>query len=426
MKPIAYLLLFPVLFLISCGSDQPDVKDDSTTTVNRDLFREGVDKLKRNGFLKDYSGAKLDSMVSLYRKDEVNGMKHLLAASGDLLHLTIGLNGRAPHEVYQAITDTIGLRFPDLKSAEVKWQYLPEFPGEKDTGWVLLQQKFGDAWYARKLYYFEDWPVDNFMYRMYNTMLADQGKDTRLFLAEYFTNAPDTGMRDDFMGDLDITQMGVMRLTKQQADTLLSIPELSLEPEQEFDVYTTAKVEEELQKLMATGLIDDKKWFDTVATDIRQNSIYKQEDMLDFFDRYFCSMMFDTLNPFNPYEEILMSLSMGSRGHFQPSGIGDEQVGQSEVHAVRFTFKGKVFERDYSQKNGVACPYILNMVNDALAEKNAGGSFYSVLTRDKVVMAVFIEDSKLEQVKKAGFFDVLEKGPPSELQIIYGEEPASF
>lgn len=425
-KKYAYLLLLPLTFLISCGPDDPVVNGDSTKTVERDFFREGIDKLKRNGFLKEYSGTKLDSLVAVHRVDSINGMKNLLAASGDLLAMDIRLNGRAPHEVYKTIVDTIGTRYPDLKPSEVKHQYIMEGPKKEDTGWVVLEQKLGNQSYSRMLYFFSDWPVDNFMYCTYNTYLADQNKDTRLYLAQYFTTTRDTGFGDDFLGDLDVDHMGIIRLTKQQADTLFTIPELALEPQPEFDVYKSAKVDEELQKLWSTGIFSNEKWFDTIATDVRRNTIYRQQDIIDFYDDYFATLLFDTLNPYNPYQDMLTSLEMKSQGFFDPSGTSDEVIGQTAVHAVRFTLKGKVYERDFQAQNGIESPYFIDFVNEALAEQNAGGSFYSVSLFNQTAMAIFIEDKKLEAVTKSGFFTTIEKGAPSELKIIYGDQPASF
>jgi hypothetical protein len=353
-------------------------------------------------------------------------MKRMLAASGDLLQIGIELNGRSPLDVYKAVVDTIGIKFPDLKPGEVKVKFLPNEPNGKDTGWVLLEQKFADKWYSRKLYYFEDWPVDNFMYCMYNTLLADQNKDTRLYLAQYFTNERDTGMVDDFLGDLDVSRMGIIRMTKQQADTLMSIPELALEPEQEFNAYTSSKVDEELKKLWSTGIFSNEKWFDTIANDVRWNTIYDQQGIIDFYDDYFATLMFDTLNPYNQYEEMLMSLETKSQGFFDPSGVGDERVGESPVHAVRFTLNGKVYEKDLQAQNGIESPYLLDMVNDALAEQGAKGAFYSVSLFNRVTIAIFIEDDNFDKVKNAGFFPVIEKGAPSELKIIYGDEPKVF
>lgn len=422
-----YLLLFPAVLFVSCGDDTNIGNGDSNTVAERDFFREGVDKLKRNGFLKNYSGASLDSLVEVHRKDSVNGMKYMLAASGDLLHIDLNCDNRTPMQVYEDAIDTIGKTYTDLKATAIKQKYLPNFPGDKDTGWVLLEQQLGGKWYSRKLYYFdEDWPVDNFMYCAYNTYLADHNKDTRLYLAQFFTNERDTGMVDDFLGDLDVERMGLMRLTVAQADTLLSIPELALEPQPEFDVYTSARVDEELQKLWSTGLFSNEKWFDTIAGDVRWNSIYRQQDIIDFYDEYFSTLLFDTLNPFNPYEDMLNSLSAKSRGYFKPSGVGDEALGESGVHAVRFTLNGKVYEKEFATQNGIQSPYMLDLVNDALAEQGAEGAFYSVSLFNQVAIAIFIEDDKIEEVNKAGFFKSIEKGAPSELKIIYGDPPKAF
>lgn len=425
MKRYAYLLLFPALFLFSCGNENPGSKNDTGVT-QRDVFREGVDKLKRNGFLAAYSGTQLDSLVAIYRADSINGLSNLLVASGDMLSIGIASNGRAPHEVYKAAIDTIGMKYPDLKASAVKHKYLPNYPRGKDTGWVLLEQQIGDKWYSRKLYYFKDWPVDNFLYCAYNTFLADQNQDTRLYLAQFFTTERDTGMVDDFLGDLNISRMGLMRLTKPQADSLLNIEGLALEPQPEFDVYRSAKVDEELQKLWSTGIFSNEKWFDTIATDVRHNSIYRQQDIIDFYDDYFATLMYDTLNPFNPYDEMLGALKMHSQGFFEPTGISDEPIGRSPVHAVRFILKGKVYEKDFQSQHGIQSPYLLDLVNDALAEQGVQGAFYSVSLFHMNAIAVFIEDNKLESVKKAGFFTTIEKGAPSELKIIYGDPPPAF
>jgi hypothetical protein len=426
MKRYVYLLLFPALFLISCGDDADTPGNDSNTVAQRDYFREGVDKLKRNGMLKNYSGAKLDSLVEVYRKDSLNGMQYLLVASGDMLHIDISAEGRTDMQAYTAAIDTIAMKWPDLTPTAVKQKYLPNFPGGKDTGWVLLEQQFGNQWYSRKLYVLEGWPVDNFMYRGYNTYLADQNKDTRLYLAQFFTNERDTGMVDDFLGNMDVTRMGLMRLTKQQADSLMDIPELALEPEQEFSVYSSAKVDEELQKLWSTGLFSNEKWFDTIAVDVRHNTIYKQQDIIDFYDEYFSTILFDTLNPFNPYEEMLTSLADKSRGFFKPNGLHDEAIGQTAVHGVRFSINGRIYEKDFEPKNGIQSPYFLDYVNEALADQKAAGAFYTVSYFNKVAIVIFIEDEEIDTVVKSGFFTSVEKGAPSELKIIYGDEPAKF
>lgn len=436
MRQYFYLLLLPLAFLYSCGNNTQVVNNDSTKNKPVDSFREGVLKLQRNGFLDKFKGKNMDSIIAVYRKDSINGMKQLLIDAGSMLHIDIGVDSnqvhgsRAPHDVYQVIVDSLSNRYADLKPSEIKHQYLPDMPGGKDTGWVLLSEKFGESWYTRKLYYFRDWPVDNFIYRLYNTMLADSGSDTRLYLTQFFLDRPDTGFYDDFMDNLDVTRMGVMRLTKTQADTIMSIPQLETEPENEFSVYTTKEVEQAIDQFRLTGLITsyNQKWYnDTVCQEIRWNSIYKKEDFLDFVDRLFCRPMdFDTVNIFNPYEEILMTMQDGSRGYFNPDGMNDQSVGQSNVRTVRFSLKGKIYEKEFTTKNGIVSPFIVTMVNDALEEQHVDGAFYSVMTRDKVALMIFLKNSEVDQVMKSGFFDAVEKGPPSELQIIYGAEPQAF
>jgi hypothetical protein len=426
MKRYVYLFSFSALFLFSCGNDNPEVNTDSDTVVQHDVFRDGIDKLKRNGFLKNYSGAKLDSLVAVYRTDSLNGTNNLLVASGDIAEIRLDLNGRSPLEVYKAVTDTIGMIYPDLKASKVNVKFLPNDPGGKDTGWVQLEQTLGERVYTRKLYYFEAWPVDNYMYAAYNTFLADQNKDTRLYLAQFFNSSAVPVAGDDFFGDFDVNRLGLMRLTQQQADSLMAIPLLALEPEQEFNVYPSLKVDAELEKLWSTGMFSNEKWFDTIAADVRHNSIYEQQDIIDFFDSYFATLNFDTLNPFNPYQEFLYSLEDNSFGSFDPSGIADVQVGQSPVHAVRFTINSKVYEGDFEPRNGIESPYFLDFVNNALTEQGVKGAFYSVSTFDKVDIIAFIEDDQLDAITKAGFFISVEKGAASEFKIIYGDPPKAF
>lgn len=436
MRKFLYAFLLPIAFLYSCGNNSTVVDRDTVVPKPYDSFKAGVQKLQRNGFLEKFKGQNIDSLTEVYRKDSINGMKQLLIDAGMMLHVDIGLDTYpsigdlhtpAPHEVYHRISDSIANRYPDLKATGLKHEYLPNFPGDKDTGWVMLSQKFGDTWYKRKLYYFEDWPVDNFIYRMYNTLLADKNENTRFYLVEFFF--PDTGkvFADDFMHDLDVSRMGLMRLTKQQADTILSIPELDVEPEEEFNVFTTQQTEDMIVKFKSTGLVtpDLEKWYnDTICPDIRANSLYKQEDFLDFVDIFFARLMFDTLNVFNPYEEILMTMQNGSRGYFNPAGMNDDRVGKTNLRTVRFTLGGKVYEEELSSQNGIQSPFIFDMVNDALADQNAGGAFYSVLTREDVVLAMYLRDDEADKVMKSGFFTSVEKGAPSELHIIYGTHPA--
>lgn len=438
MRKYVYLLLLPVTFLVSCGDNNHSVDRDTIVEKPYDSFKAGVQKLHRNGFLDKFKGQNLDSLTEVYRKDSINGMKQMLIDAGTMLHTDIGLTPkgpsnelvvRAPHEVYRVISDSIASKYPDLKATDWKHEYLPNFPGDKDTGWIVFSQKFGDQWYTRKLYYFQDWPVDNFVYRMYNTMFADRKEDTRFYLVEFFKSRTDDAFADDFMHDLDVSRMGLLRLTKQQADTILSIPELDVEPEEEFNVFSTQQTEDMIAKFKTTGLVtpDLGKWYnDTICQDIRWNSLYKQEDFLDFVDIFFAKLMFDTLNVFNPYEEILMTMENGSRGHFNPSGKSDERIGRSNVRAVRFTLGGKAYERDFVSQNGVMSPLIFDMVNEALAEQNAGCAFYSVLMRDDVVLSICLTDAEADKVMKSEFFTSVEKGAPSELHIIYGAAPQAF
>ncbi len=405
---LLYITLITLL-VFSCGD--PVVKED----VKIDYFREDVTKLGRAGLLKNVPATKLDSLVEIYKKDSVNGLKELLVASGDLLKLHVSLNGRTLQDVYQKICDTIGMKYPELKCDEVQTSILPSAVGGNDTDWVVVKVRFGQTWYERKLYYFEKWPIDDFVYRIYNRKLADENKTQRLHLVEFTcVNCKD---KDDFMGNTDVSRYGFLMLNKTQADSLLTIPNLEMEQEDEFAIYTSAEMTEQLKKFEASGLPDmiGKKWYEEAKQEVMQSSVYMQQDFYDFFDTLFSFTSFDTSNPYNPYEEILNSLSKVSRGDFIPGPVTDEE-GNENVRNVQFSFKGDIYKFEAEQRGGYLFPGIIENVNKALSDQKVGGAFYTIATMDEVCMLVYIEDDKFEKVKASGFFTSLEKGPSKELK----------
>ncbi len=404
-----YLCLL-TLFVFGCVDTV--VKEDAKV----DYFREDVAKMGRAGLLKNVPATKLDSLVKIYKKDSLNGLKELLVASGDLLKVHVVLNGRTLQDVYQKICDTIGMRYPELKCDEVQTTILPSKAGGNDTDWVVVKVRFGQTWYERKLYYMERWQIDDFIYRIFNRKLADDGKTKRLHLVEYIcVDCAET--QDDFMGNTDVTRYGYLLLTKAQEDSLITIPSLGMEPEMEFNIYTTTQMNEQLKKFEASGLGDviGKKWYDRVRTDVMQSCVYTQNDFYDFFDTLFSFTSFDTSNSYNPYEEILNSLSKISRGNFIPGPVTDEE-GNGNVRNVQFSFKGDVYKFEAEQRGGYLFPGIIDNVNKALSDQKVGGAFYTIATMDEVCMLVYIEDNKFEKVKASGFFTVLEKGPSQELK----------
>jgi hypothetical protein len=427
MKKYYLLVLISIssLLITSCGDDKKNNNGDSVVTVVSDPFRDGVMKLRRNGFLKKYSDKQIDSLVELYKKDRMNGMADLMVASGDLLHLDLSLEGRAPHELYPIINDSIGNRYPDLRATEIKSTYVTEKREDKslDTLWIVTSQKFGKTVYERQLYCYSDWPVDEFYYRLYNTMMADSGMDTRLYLVNFYCDTCRAFGDDDFLGNLDYERMGLLRLTKQQADTLLSIQQLMLEPEKEFDIYTTKKVDEELTKLSKSGIFGQgtEKLFDKIVEDVKQTSIYSQEQILDFADTFFCHISLDTLNDFNPFEDAINAMAEVSRGNFKPRFVSDERIGNTNLHNVSFTFNGSNYDKTLELQNGLVSPYIVDFVNLALKEQGVKGSFYTVSTSDNVMITVYIDDEITEQAKGCGFFPIFDQGGASELKILFDQ-----
>jgi hypothetical protein len=412
-----YLIIFLPLLILSCGNP---VENKTDSTAIADPFREAVMKMRHSGLITTIPDAKLDSVIAVFKKDSVNGLKELLVSSGDLLKIHVALNGRKLEDVYQKICDTIGMRYPELKTDEVQCSFLPDKVGGKDTEWVLIRLRFGKSWYERKLYYFKNWEVDDFVYRTYNRMLADSGKQERLHLVE-FTCLDCAKKQDDFMGTTDVSQYGYLLLNKMQEDSLLQIDALQMEPENEFAVYTTSQMDAELKKFESTGLVDavGQKWYDKVKTDIHQSSIYSQEDIYDFFDTLFCKAEFDTLNDFNPYQEVLDHMAKISRGKFNPTDISDEAATKTS-HTVKFGFEGDVYQFDAEQKGGLYYPGIINNVNKALEDHKVGGAFYTVLTRGNVCMLIYLDDKDADKAKASGFFAEFTKGPSLEINQKYG------
>ena len=368
-----YLIFILPVFILSCG--EPNKNENSNTVPNSDPFREDVLKIRRVGLLKNISDTKIDSLISVYKKDTVNGLKNLLVASGDLLKIHVSLDGRKLEDIYQKICDTIGAKYPELKCDEVQTSFLPTTVGGKDTEWVLVRLRFGQTWYERKLYYFRDWQVDDFVYRLFNRMLADSGKQERLHLVEFIC-LECAKKQDDFMGSTDVSKYGYILLTKSQEDSLLTIDRLQMEPEHEFSVFTTKEMDDQLKKFESTGLVETigEKWYAKVKLDIYQNSIYSMQDIYEFLDTLFAKAEFDTLNDYNPYQEMLDHLSKASRGKFMPEQISDE-ITNASSHKVRFTFGGDVYEFDAEQKSGIYFTGIIDNVNKALDDHKTSGAF---------------------------------------------------
>lgn len=403
-----------LLLLFSCGNPA----DKTTETANAD-FKMYVQQLRRAGLLKNIPPAKLDSLIQKYSPAE-NGLKDLLAANGDLLKINVARNGRTLDEMYRKIADTIGMKYPQLKYDEVATEIIPHNPGGHDTDWVVVKMRFGQTWYERRLYYLRKWEIDDFIYRIYNRKLADEGKEERLHLVEYTCDSC-AKKQDDFMGNTDVTRYGYIMLNKAQEDSLLQIPPLDMEAENEFDIYTTAQMEDELKKFEASGLAEatGETWYAQTKKTVMREAMYSKLDAYAFFDTLIATVSFDTINPFNPYQEILGSLMRISRGKFDITQINDEEE-NSTTHKVEFAYQGDVYSFKAERHGACLFPGILDNVNKALADQKAGGAFYTIYTDESQCMLIYLEDSQVEKVKASGFFGELQKGPSKELKDRWG------
>jgi hypothetical protein len=407
------ILFFATSFFISCDSNRTGKTGESNDV---DAFRENVLAIRSSGLLKNVSEKQLDSLIRVHRQDSLNGLKNLLIATGDMLLLDLDLHGKAPHETYYRLCAEVAKKYPDLAADSVKCWYVPDEDSKKDTGWMMMRQRVGNESYQMRLYYFADWQIDDMFCKLFNTRLATEKKDTRLYLATFFCTdciAP----FDEGKIKTDIKRSGVVRLTKEQAAQLQSIEALTLDDSDEFSVFSAQEKEQALKKFEATGVITaaDSGWYAQKREELRQNNIYGTEDFMAYFDTLFAQAEFDTINDYNPYYDILLRLSKASRGNFMPSGISDEGVTPA-IRTVRFVLNGTVYEHDYEQRAGLLDPAILNDVNAALAEQKVNGAFYTVNTRGKVCLAVYIENANEEKAKAAGFFPEFTKGTSKEIR----------
>lgn len=419
MKKFLPLLIFLSL-LFSC--DIPKPKENESTTT--DPFRENVLKLRKAGLLNSLSDHVLDSLIGVYRTDSLNGLKNILVMGGDMLKLDLQLHQQSALDAYSRICKTIGEKYPDLRNDSLKCAFIPDEPGGKDTGWVFMRQRIGNDVYTRKLYYFQDWPIDETFCKIYNSRLAAMKKDYRIYLVTFMCTDCINPIMDSKIKE-DIGTMGLLQLTKPQADVLSEIQGLSIDPENEFDAFSPADIAAKIKQFESTGILikNDSAWWRERKGEMYDNTVYGMEDFYDFLDTLFCTASFDTLNDYNPYEEIFKSLEGISRGKFKPGAIADE-IQTPYMRTVRFTLKGKVYERDAEEKGGILFPGIIDDINAALEEQKIGGAFYTVLSRDNVLLLVYLDDANVEKAKASGFFSEFVKGVPQQLKDRYTNSPA--
>jgi hypothetical protein len=417
MKNFYFAAAF-LLLLFSCGN--PPAKKTEPAVSD---FTKAVQQLQRAGLLKNIPQPKLDSISKKYEQAE-NGLQDMLAANGDLLKINVTRNGRTFDEMYKCIADTFGMKYPELKCDELTTEIIPEKPGKHDTDWVIVKMRFGNKWYERRLYYMRKWETDDFIYRIYNRKLADEGKPERLHLVEYHCAAC-AKAQDDFMGTTDVTRYGYLMLTKIQEDSLLNIPLLDMEQENEFAIYTTPQMEDELKKFEASGLPSAiaAPWYENTKRTIMREAVYSKMDVYDFFDTLITRINIDTTNPFNPYEEILGSLAKISRGKFDPQQISDETENPS-TQKVSFMYHGNGYSFDAQRHGAYLFPGILDDVNKALEDQHAGGAFYTIYSDASQCLVIYLEDSRVEKVKASGFFGELQKGPSKEMKDRWQNIPA--
>ncbi len=414
----ASVFFFALLLLtvFACG----DPRSRKTKEEKKlDARTEKLHQYQRLGLCGKYSIPQVDSLFETCKDDPRNQTRKLLVKTGAILEIDLSLEKRSCFDTYRNAFKVIGEKWPDLKCDSIELSYVYDTDNKKDTDAVLVNVQIGNTSISRRLYWFRDWEMDETFCKLFNTILTERNSPERLHLVTFECDQC-TKAAISVSSDVDITRMGIMRFNKQIADSILLDPELHLDPMNEFELLTRAQTEKYLSQLLNSGLIEktDSAQFDDIRTSARLTSVYGYEGFFEFNDSLFVRLSFDTINDFNPYENILHDLEKGSRGRFMTDGFSDERVG-TEAANVRFTLKGKVYERTFEKRNGFVSPEIINWVNEALADQKADGAFYTIFTREKIAMVTFIKNDKAEQAKACGFFPLVVKGAPDQLLMPY-------
>jgi hypothetical protein len=413
-------LIFFSLILVSCGNVVHDNDNQIQNATESDPFRENVLTLRNAGLLKGISDKAMDSLIDIFRKDSLNGLKNLLVKSGELLQLNLNVNNkRTPLVAYKEICDAVGNKFPDLKNDSLTCNYIPDEPGGKDTGWIFMRQRIGNDVYSQRLYYFKDWQMDETFCKIYNKRLAAEKKDYRIYLITFMCTDCFNPLSDAKVKQ-DIRTMGIISLTKAQANVLMSMGELAIDPEDEFAAFSPAETDNKIKQFESAGILqkNDSVWWRVKRNEMRTSTIYGMEDMYNFLDTLFGTVSFDTMNEINPYEDVIRKMAIVSRGKFDPGAVTDETEDPT-THKVSFALKGKVYEMEAEQKNGILDPSVVDEVNKALEEQKIGGAFYTVLSRDNRMLVVYLDDKSAQKAKESGFFSEFSKGVSQQLKDRY-------
>ncbi|MGL4598315.1 MAG: hypothetical protein ACRCYO_12335 [Bacteroidia bacterium] len=411
-----FFTAFLLLALISCGDPrQRKTKEEKKL----DARTEKLHFYQRLGLCGNYSIAQVDSLAATCNDDPRNQMRKLLVKTGAILEIDLSLEKRSCFDTYRNAFKVIGEKWPDLKCDSITLSYIYDTDNKKDTDAVLVNVQLGNESISRQLYWFRGWEMDETFCKLFNTILTERNSPERLHLVTFECDSCSKSAIS-VSSDQDITRMGIMRLNKQLADSILPDPELHIDPMDEFSILTRVQAETYLSQLLNSGLIEktDSAKFNEIRTSVRFTSVYGYEGFFEFSDSLFVRLLFDTLNDINPYEEILHNLEKASRGRFITDGFSDERINTTSSN-VRFTLHGKTYERTFEMRNGLVSPEIINWVNEALVDQKVDGAFYTIFTREKIAMVTFIKNDKAEQAKASGFFPIVVKGAPDQLIIPY-------
>jgi hypothetical protein len=406
-----------------CINPKAGDKKKNTDSSHSDRIHQQILRLREIGLLpKIKNDVQLDSLEKICKSDTLNGILKMLTLGGNMLELQFAGNTKQdPVQLYEPLLQKVAAFWPDLKVDSLSGDFLSYELGSTDTGWALIRMHVDGRQYERRNYWYSDDPIDYLFYRTYNKLLADR-KDTieRLFLVTY--RCADCYDAMDNKQEVDLKHIGLLRMTREQAQKVKELNKVILiDDVDEFAVFSTAETEDVLQKLHASGIREqaDREQFDYICSSIRQNTIYEMEDILNEFGDYFCIIDYTTANDYDPFgSDMLARMAKISGGIIPLRSIVDQGVSRT-THTVRYSIKGRLFEKDYDKHDSIWSPYLIDDVNSALEATKVGYSFYTIFSKGSRSQLIFFADAQIERAKNSGFFKEFYKGSSPEIRQLY-------
>jgi hypothetical protein len=390
MKSRLLLLLFSATLLFACGG-----KKNKPLTPAQQHASDIARRMKKIGLFAASSDEQIDSLVVHYGNDTLNGLYTMLEKSGDLYVGGLTLNGQAREQFYTKLLQDAAARVPDANiqsvSTTMRVERVNEMDINSDTSYIVTL-KTKDTTYSKSIFYTSTQPIDRDFYLFINQVLADRNSNRRLFPIEFICL---TCKPDSLTHELphDETKLGLLALTNLQYDSLITMGKAFEFSNHEFMLRSSKEIRDEQARLLRSGLFDGfpDAYMQRFNRDLEENCFYSKEDMYDYADTIFTTVIIDSTITDQPYTAIANSLSAASRDKFD---LGDAEETNTENETVfRCIINGKPHTYSLTAQRGYIDPKFIDHINDALEENNAGGAFYSVNHGQQEAEMVFIPDA---------------------------------